>query len=245
MDKKNKFSSMWKGKGFYIALGVCVFAAVISSALAINNMMGKLEAQNPAGSAAASESGVNDPWEQGEEVGKTESKVPVLPGSSSQSQSAASSGSTSGAAQGAQQQPADGQPVQEGSFSLPVDGKVSAAYSGDELVYNNTLADWRTHNGIDIAAAAGAQVKAAMAGTVAKVAEDDMWGNVVEVTSGDLTLRYCGLAEDLAVKQGDSVSLGQQLGALSEVPAEVAEEPHLHLEVLRGEATINPEEIMK
>lgn len=51
MENKNKFSSMWKGKGFYIALGVCVFAAVISSALAINNMMGKLEAQNPAGSA--------------------------------------------------------------------------------------------------------------------------------------------------------------------------------------------------
>ena len=128
---------------------------------------------------------------------------------------------------------------------MPVDGKVSAAYSGDELVYNNTLADWRTHNGIDISAAAGAQVKAAMAGTVARVTEDDMWGNVVEVVSGDLTLRYCGLAEDAAVKEGDTVSLGQQLGLLAEVPAEVAEEPHLHLEVLRGEATINPEEIMK
>ena len=28
-------------------------------------------------------------------------------------------------------------------------GRVLNAFSGDELVYNKTLGDWRTHNGID------------------------------------------------------------------------------------------------
>ena len=29
------------------------------------------------------------------------------------------------------------------------------AFSGDELVFNDTMKDWRTHNGMDLAGAAG------------------------------------------------------------------------------------------
>lgn len=245
MENKNKFSSMWKGKGFYIALGICVFAAVISSALAINRMIGGLGTQNGTSSGSAViEGGTEDPWDQGEQVGKAESGVKVEQPSSSSQQSGGSSDSASGDVQETQQESAAGQTVQEPFFSLPVEGRVTAPYSGDELVYNQTLEDWRTHNGIDISAASGAPVTAAIAGQVTVVEDAGVWGNQIEIVSGDLTLRYCGLNADMMVKAGDTVTQGQQLGTIGEVPAELAEEPHLHLEVLRGGAVIDPGEIM-
>ena len=54
-----------------------------------------------------------------------------------------------------------------GAAAKPSDfwqGKVLAPYSGDELVYNATLGDWRTHNGVDAAAAAGDEVPAVKGG---------------------------------------------------------------------------------
>lgn len=239
MENKNKFSSMWKGKGFYIALGVCVFAAVASSALAINRMIGGLQTENP-GSSLSTESEVLDPWDQGEEVGKNEEDLPVEQTPSSSSQSGDSSSSASGDASATPQESVDGQTAQEPSFNLPVAGRIVAPYSGDELVYNQTLADWRTHNGIDIAADSGTAVTAAMAGEVTFVGEDGSWGQVVEITSGELMLRYCGFAASPAVEVGDQVAQGQQLGTLGEVPAELAEAPHLHLEATRSGAWIDP-----
>ena len=47
----------------------------------------------------------------------------------------------------------------------PVEGDIIAAFSMDTLVYNATLEDWRTHDGIDISAEAGSGVLAAAAGT--------------------------------------------------------------------------------
>ena len=42
----------------------------------------------------------------------------------------------------------------------PLSGQVVAAFSVDALTYNSTLDDWRTHDGVDIAAAAGTNVLA-------------------------------------------------------------------------------------
>lgn len=38
---------------------------------------------------------------------------------------------------------------------LPIQGEVLTAFSVDQLLYNETLDDWRTHDGVDIAAAEG------------------------------------------------------------------------------------------
>ena len=74
--------------------------------------------------------------------------------------------------------------------------------------------------------------------------EDGSWGQVVEIVSGDLTLRYCGLASAPSVEVGDQVAQGQQIGTLGEVPAELAEAPHLHLEAMRAGAWIDPAELI-
>lgn len=249
MNRKNRLSEIWKGNGFAIALGVCVFAAVISSALAIHNMMGSLGAQSGSvSSLSQGQNGVSEPWGSGSEArqaGVAESGVPVQQTPSSSQRNQQPSASASGAAPETPQGSTAGPAVQEPFFSLPVDGKVSAAYSGDELVYNETLADWRTHNGIDITAASGAPVNAATAGRVTRAEQDGVWGTVVEIAATDeMTLRYCGLQE-VAVAVGDQVTQGQQIGTLGELPAELAGEPHLHLEALRGGAYLDPVSLMK
>lgn len=71
------------------------------------------------------------------------------------------------------------------SLIQPIDGEVFTQYSNGELVKSETLGDWRTHNGIDIAADEGTPVKAAAKGSVTGVRSDALWGYVVEITHPD------------------------------------------------------------
>lgn len=115
------------------------------------------------------------------------------------------------------------------------------AFSGDELVFNDTMKDWRTHNGMDLAGAAGDAVTAPTGAVVARAYEDPQWGGVVELNAGKLTVRVCGLA-DIAVKEGDTVAVGDALGTVGELPAESAMETHVHLEFLEDGAYVDPAE---
>lgn len=130
-------------------------------------------------------------------------------------------------------------------FILPVTGKIYFAFSGEELVYNRTLDDWRTHNGIDITAPKGDAVHAGADGTVKAVYKDGMLGTVVEIDHGDFTARYCGLAEKTFVKAGDSVTQNQSIGTVDEITMEVAEESHIHLEIIKDGRTVNPNTVLK
>ena len=130
-------------------------------------------------------------------------------------------------------------------FVLPVAGKIYAAFSGEELVYNRTLDDWRTHNGVDITAPKGDAVHAGADGTVKAVYTDGMLGTVVEVDHGDFTARYCGLAEKTFVKEGDTVKQNESIGTVGEITMEVAEESHIHLEISRDGQTVNPDTVLK
>lgn len=61
----------------------------------------------------------------------------------------------------------------------PLRGDVLTAFSMEELVYSPTLGDWRTHNGVDIAAQQGTTVLAASAGAVLSVTDDPLMGTTV------------------------------------------------------------------
>lgn len=56
----------------------------------------------------------------------------------------------------------------------PLRGEVLTAFSMEELIYSPTMGDWRTHDGIDIAAKAGTTVLAASSGTVRSVTDDTL-----------------------------------------------------------------------
>ena len=126
------------------------------------------------------------------------------------------------------------------SSAWPVPGPMLAPFSGDELVYNETLGDWRTHNGVDLAAEAGEPVKAAALGRVSAVYQDAVWGWTVEVSDGSRVYRYQGL-EAPAVQADDEVHAGDVLGKVGRVPAEAKLPSHLHFEVRQDGSCVDPE----
>ena len=119
-------------------------------------------------------------------------------------------------------------------------GRVLNAFSGDELVYNKTLGDWRTHNGVDYACTQGAAVAAPVAGKVVSAGAEGNWGTVVVLEdAAGRSWRLCGVA-DPAVKAGDTVAAGQKLGTVGTVGCECAEENHIHVEVKAGRKLPRP-----
>ena len=128
----------------------------------------------------------------------------------------------------------------------PAGKNVMKEFSGDELVYSQTLKDWRVHDGVDFEVEKGTAVKAMTNGTVTDVREDPMWGTVVEIDHGNgVIATYCGLAKNVAVKKGDAVTTSQQLGAVGEIPCEIAEASHLHLKVTKDDQLIDPTTLLQ
>lgn len=234
----NKHLDFLKGKGFYLALSLCVVAAALSCFWAVRNV-----AQRMNETTSQTEQGGTKTWDlPGAQV---EQKVEDVPKNATNSRASSQrSSSQSGSAEQSQVDENSGASVDLGapSFVKPVSGEVSQVFSGDELVYSKTLNDWRTHNGVDIACASDATVKSAVAGKVVNMYEDGLWGQVVEVESGELLWRYTGVDKTtLSVNVGDAVSAGQKLGKIGETTVEIGEGPHLHLEVLKGGNYVDPE----
>lgn len=137
----------------------------------------------------------------------------------------------------AEQPPAQAEETQQTAAPVwvkPLDGEVVQAFSGDELVYQQTFGDWRVHAGADYGATAGERVYAVFDGTVTEVTNDALWGACVTLALSDgRTAIYRGLAEDPKVKKDSSVKAGDVIGELAAVvPAETEQGAHLHLEIL-------------
>lgn len=113
-----------------------------------------------------------------------------------------------------------------GRFQMPVSGAIIRVYEKGK------------NEGIDIAAAAGADVKAAGGGTVAAITQDTAGVPIVVVRhDGGLMTVYTGL-EKLGVSKGDQVSAGQKLGSASNIGV-------VHFEVRRGFDSVDPEEYIR
>lgn len=84
--------------------------------------------------------------------------------------------------------------------------------------------------GTDFAGKTGDEVTAMCDGTVTKIYEDKMYGNTVEISTNNSVCIYSGLS-DICVSEGDSVSTGDSIGVIGEVPFEASDEPHIHIAV--------------
>lgn len=128
----------------------------------------------------------------------------------------------------------------------PIDGAISKDYSGDELVYSETMKDWRTHNGVDIAADEGTEVYAAADGTVEAITDNSMLGTTVIVLhSGGIRTIYSNLSPQVSAETGDAVKGGAPIGKVGSTAALESSEPsHLHFEVSVNEETVNPRDYM-
>ena len=129
-------------------------------------------------------------------------------------------------------------------FVSPIVGTVVKEHSLEVPVYSTTLGEWRVHTGIDISAEDGAAVYASEDGTISAIYSDPMLGYTVEIThKNDIKTRYSNLAKESVetLKVGAEVKSGDKIGAIGDTSiSELAEEPHLHFEVLLKNVKVNP-----
>lgn len=127
-------------------------------------------------------------------------------------------------------------------FVSPLAGEVVNNFSNNELVKNKTLKDWRTHNGIDVKAPQGSQVKSIADGTVAKIYDDPIWGICIEIEHmNNITSNYCGLNRKVNVNEGEQIEAGSVVGSVGDTAiCESDIGPHLHLEVRENGIKVDP-----
>lgn len=131
---------------------------------------------------------------------------------------------------------------EELTYVWPVSGKLTVGYSPGTLIYSNTMADWRVHDGIDIEASQGTNVLSCAAGTVIEVRDDELLGTTVVIDHGaGVVSTYSNLAAKPAVKVGDTVALADVIGSVGATAlSETADPPHLHFSLTINGETADP-----
>ena len=132
--------------------------------------------------------------------------------------------------------------IPDPTFKMPVEGEITLNYAKESLVYSNTLQEWVTHLGIDIKAPKTTVVKSSAEGTIKSIKNDPRYGItvVIEHSNGFESL-YANLLTAEFVKEGEKVKQGQSIGTVGNTGAfEIADEPHLHFEILKDGEEIDP-----
>ena len=255
MEKRGKrqAASIFGGMGFYIALLVCVLAAGVVGyqALLSDGTDPDVVVEDPVTASV-------DQVEPGEKVPvSVPEKEPVRPVISQEPvvvvkpPVVAEEALVSAPAEveipeipAAAEQPAPA-PVsvsEPAKIVSPVLGETVAVFSVEQLIYDATLGDWRTHDGVDIEAAAGTSVVAAAAGTVISVTEDGLLGVTVVVDhhNGYLST-YASLQPEPMVAAGDSVAAGEVIGIVGNSSlSEAGLGAHLHFSVTKDGQAVDP-----
>ncbi len=137
--------------------------------------------------------------------------------------------------------------AQEIKFIYPIEGEVIKEFAKDSLIYSETLEEWVTHTGIDIKAERATVVKSVADGTVKSIKNDPRFGLTVTIEHSDgYTSSYSSLLTAEFVKEGEKVTQGQTIGTVGNSAVfEVAQDNHLHFELLKDGSNINPEMYLK
>ena len=148
--------------------------------------------------------------------------------------------------------PVEVEPVVEAPAELlpqvvsPLDGTTVTVFSMNELLYDETMGDWRTHEGLDIQAADGDAVKTAAGGTIQSVTKDELMGTTVTIAhSGGYVTYYSSLRSDPPISEGQQVFAGDIIGYVGTAAAESDMGPHLHFAVSKDGTLIDPQEYVK
>lgn len=128
---------------------------------------------------------------------------------------------------------------------LSVDGFCSPLGSGwrsrvtSEFGWRNCPYHGRElHSGLDMSAATGTPIRAALSGTVTKSCRTNSYGNYTVIDHGNgITTAYAHQSERLA-KVGDTVTVGQVIGLVGSTGNSTG--PHLHFEVRVNGSLVNP-----
>ena len=233
---EHKLKSVLSGTGFYLLLAVCLLAAAVSGWFLL------FSGDKPDEEQAAPTETVSAPVENAyvPEPEPEEDEPPVEASAPVEVEIVPTMPEVE----------TSGTPVMAEPPRLvvePLKGEVLMAFSVDQLVYSPTLADWRTHDGVDISAKPGTTVLAATAGTVASVEDHPLMGTTVVIDhDGGYTTTYANLQAKPTVEPGDTVTAGQIIGAVgTTASAEAAQSPHLHFSVTRDGEAVDPSAFLK
>ncbi len=210
------------GKGFYIALAVCLVAVC---GVAIATFVGGLSTDTPGTTTTATAATT------------TEVKQVAIPATDVKDDRTTTVATTT-----VRTTPIPTTTATTATadlFVFPASNRVLLPYS-ESLIFSATLGSWNTHNGVDFAAETGAQIKAPADGTVTRIYQDGLWGDVIEIDHGGKVIsRCCGVTAQ-GIKEGDTVKAGDVMGTASEIPAEILSDPHIHVEVLANDKYVDP-----
>lgn len=134
------------------------------------------------------------------------------------------------------------EPKKEITFIMPVEGEIVRGFAKDSLVYSKTLQEWIVHQAIDIKANSRDVVKASAEGTVSAIKNDPRYGLTVIIEHADgFKTVYSNLLTAEFVVEGEQVKQGQTIGTIgSSATFEIADEPHLHFEMLKDSIYVDP-----
>ena len=131
-------------------------------------------------------------------------------------------------------------------YIWPIQGQLERLHSMDALAYDVTMRDWRTHEGVDIAAALGSTVTASHSGRVESIENDDLYGTVVVLNHGDgSSSRYANLADTVLVNVGDWLECGAAIGTVgTSALCEIGQGAHLHFALFVDGQSVDPLEYL-
>ncbi len=244
----------------YVVIGVIIVAIIIISLLLysqkINNdvkdetitldqmtdMMGDTDEYNEETESASTEIGktVEESKEEIEQENVVQNQtVQNISNNESIENSSISTNTTQNSTSEEQQET---QEVKELSFERPVEGEIVREFAQENLVYSETLEEWVTHTGIDIKAEKTTVVKAAEAGVVKSIKNDPRYGLTIVIEHDDTYQTvYSNLLTSEFVVEGETVEKGQSIGTIGNSAVfEIADEPHLHFEILKDAIAIDP-----
>lgn len=214
------------GKGFYIALILCVAAIGITGYFLL-----------------AESNSDSRPVAGGAEVVVTPSaSLPSLPAQPAQPAPTPTAAPTPKPTPTPTPEPTVGPTGKATVYTWPVKGEIVGDFSLEVMAYDETMGDWRTHQGLDLAAPLGTQVLATADGTVRDIYADPLMGQCVLIDHADgVQSLYANLAGTPTVEVGDTVTTGAVIGAVGRTAiAEGRKADHLHFEMLYEGENVDP-----
>ena len=125
-------------------------------------------------------------------------------------------------------------------FPLPEKYRDKVTWGFDVKAINPITKKEMTHRGVDISAPTGTSVFAASGGIVKTAELLEGWGNLIVIEHSDgFTTHYAHL-EGFRVEAGDKVSKGETVATVGNTGRSTG--PHLHFEVRKEGASLNPED---
>lgn len=120
--------------------------------------------------------------------------------------------------------------------------EVITEFSGDKLVYFETLKDWRVHKGADYSVKKGENIYAVDSGTITDFFKDNLYGNGIKLELAEgFTAIYYGVKSNESIAVGSVVNAGDLIGIAESVPCEKDKKDHIHLEIQKDGNYVNPQ----